>query len=849
MEKFTNRIDLRSEFFKEDRLQIQMGAVKQQWPIMLVKELVDNSLDACDEADPRIAPEITVSVEYDRFLVSDNGPGLPTETIESSLDYSVSVSSNSAFVTPSRGQLGNALKLVWAASYVATGEGLVTVVSRGQQHTIAIKADPLTKVPRIEQLDIVEWPGHTGTTIAIEWRGVIHLFRHGDRWSSSHGLLKGLMQGFAIANPHAVFHLNLPHGDRQTFAMQQQPEREPLPPNAASSPQWYSAAAWEELVRAHLTNPAKCSITVRDFIDQFDGLKGKTVQKDIAADCGLSKQPLSVLFDGETFTPQMQQLRRVCCDRLTRDFSPDRLGLFGRSYLLAAVGMFGKARKYQIRKGTAEHNGAKLPYVVEAAWATRAEGEIRFLSVTLNASPLFDMPSYGLVQALAEAEFDYRDPVALVLSIRCPSFDWKDKGKQSADLPVEIEQAIAALIADLLKDWKKAKKARGHRSPLANLDKVKDSDKDDELKANVFAVMEEAYLKVSNGGELPANARQLFYAVRPLIQQYTDKELRSDYFTTKLLPQFLEKYPDLTEGWSVHYDARGKFIEPHSSAPVQLGTQGVRSYLGRWQAARVETPKRLSLGLNVMTNGPDARYSAALFVEKEGFNDLFERTGIAKEFDIAILSAKGQPTTAARELVDHLSGYGIPTYCLHDFDVSGMSILNTLSTDTDRYRYRNKPIVIDLGLRLEEAIAEGLESERVSWSAKSDPAETLRAHGCTEEEVSFLCQRYSSDGRWHGERIELNAFAPAHFIDWIRRKLRSVGLGKVVPKPELLAETYRVAVANHEMETKLEAIRKSIKVSAIEVPDNLEEMVRKQLDGSLDAWEDVVRKIATKKAA
>jgi DNA topoisomerase VI subunit B len=73
------------EFFSEKELQMQIGHHQRLWPLALVKELIDNSLDACESAD--IAPELTITVEPDSVSVEDNGPGLPASTIERSLDY------------------------------------------------------------------------------------------------------------------------------------------------------------------------------------------------------------------------------------------------------------------------------------------------------------------------------------------------------------------------------------------------------------------------------------------------------------------------------------------------------------------------------------------------------------------------------------------------------------------------------------------------------------------------------------------------------------------------------------------------------------------------------------------
>jgi DNA topoisomerase VI subunit B len=65
------------------------------------KELVDNAIDACEEA--RIALVVSVKVDGTGISVEDNGPGIPAETIKNVLDFSVRVSSREAYVSPTRG--------------------------------------------------------------------------------------------------------------------------------------------------------------------------------------------------------------------------------------------------------------------------------------------------------------------------------------------------------------------------------------------------------------------------------------------------------------------------------------------------------------------------------------------------------------------------------------------------------------------------------------------------------------------------------------------------------------------------------------------------------------------------
>jgi hypothetical protein len=63
------------DFFSEKELVAQIGHSKADWPLVAIKELLDNALDACEEAG--IAPEITVTVAENSLSVQDNGPGLP----------------------------------------------------------------------------------------------------------------------------------------------------------------------------------------------------------------------------------------------------------------------------------------------------------------------------------------------------------------------------------------------------------------------------------------------------------------------------------------------------------------------------------------------------------------------------------------------------------------------------------------------------------------------------------------------------------------------------------------------------------------------------------------------------
>jgi hypothetical protein len=295
----------------------------------------------------------------------------------------------------------------------------------------------------------------------------------------------------------------------------------------------------------------------------------------------------------------------------------------------------------------------------------------------------------------------------------------------------------------------------------------------------------------------------------------------------------MEANPELTAGWDVVFDARGHLAEPHTRQRIDLGTISVRRYVATWSSTCPEEVPRLRIAHTCPTVGPDCRYRFALFVEKEGFNPLLVSVGIAERFDIAIMSTKGMSVTAARQLVEHLSARGVTILVLHEFDKTGFSILHTLRTDTRRYQFRETPRVVDLGLRLEDVRAMGLQAEEVFYrKCRSDPRIRLRECGATEAECDFLVHRKTPGLPWEGERVELNAMTAAQFIDFLESKLRGAGVTKVVPNARTLATAFRRATATALVERGLDEIVAGAQAAAqtAKVPKDLTQQVKAILE-------------------
>jgi hypothetical protein len=123
------------EFCSLKELTLQTGHPVEEWPLAIAKELLDNSLDACEGAG--IAPTIAVTVQTSgcpSISVRDEGPGISPDTITAMLDFTARASSNEAYASPTRGAQGNALKTLIAMAFAldgAEGENIIEARESG----------------------------------------------------------------------------------------------------------------------------------------------------------------------------------------------------------------------------------------------------------------------------------------------------------------------------------------------------------------------------------------------------------------------------------------------------------------------------------------------------------------------------------------------------------------------------------------------------------------------------------------------------------------------------------------------------------------------------------------------
>jgi hypothetical protein len=142
-----------------------------------------------------------------------------------------------------------------------------------------------------------------------------------------------------------------------------------------------------------------------------------------------------------------------------------------------------------------------------------------------------------------------------------------------------------------------------------------------------YKILPAAATHVSGNGRLPYGARRLYYRVRELIKRYTAAKLTYKYFRDNILQAYQREKGKLR---GLYYDPRGRLHEPHGGREVDMGTREVEAY---------QFPPHL--------------FNKLLYVEKKGQFPLLKEARLMERFDMAIMTAEGFATEAARTLLEH----------------------------------------------------------------------------------------------------------------------------------------------------------------------------------------------------
>jgi DNA topoisomerase-6 subunit B len=206
-----------SEFFAKNRHLLGFDNPSKAL-LTTVKEGVDNSLDACEEAG--VLPDVRVEIRQlaeTRFQVAieDNGPGVVRAQVPR-IFASLLYGSKFHRLRQSRGQQGIGISAAGMYGLLTTGKPIViTTRTQGARdaHHLELVIDTKRNEPKIKKDAVVAWDRPHGTRVEIELEGAYRGGQHS---------VDAYIRQISLANPHAQITYVPPkaeeHGAEHVFA-------------------------------------------------------------------------------------------------------------------------------------------------------------------------------------------------------------------------------------------------------------------------------------------------------------------------------------------------------------------------------------------------------------------------------------------------------------------------------------------------------------------------------------------------------------------------------------------------------------------------------------------------------
>ncbi len=202
-----------AEFFTKNRHLLGFDNPRKAL-LTTIKEGVDNSLDACEEAGvlPDIKVVIMPSKEEDRFRVTieDNGPGILKKQIPK-IFAKLLYGSKFHRLKMSRGQQGIGISAAGMYGQLTTGKPIsITSKTSGNRpaHHYELEIDTKRNEPRIIVDETVDWPVQQGTKVDIELEA---------KFQKGRQSVEEYLEQTAIANPHVSLQFVTPNGETKKY--------------------------------------------------------------------------------------------------------------------------------------------------------------------------------------------------------------------------------------------------------------------------------------------------------------------------------------------------------------------------------------------------------------------------------------------------------------------------------------------------------------------------------------------------------------------------------------------------------------------------------------------------------
>ena len=441
------------EYLTIDGLKKMTGVGDGDFDIYVLKELIDNSMDACESkgVPPTIKINIKTSSDYLTITVSDKGPGMSAEMLDEIANFERFGGTKHFVKKPTRGAQGNALMTILGINQLLVAEkGIdnipVEFIARNERRRVSLKVDNILEKVHIQNKKSPA-RGDWGTTVKITLPNVHNTWGGQIRYDE-------IIEEFALWNPHVKIEYIF-NETRSYFPRTSKTANRYLQEGFGSI-HWYTLDDFEGLLHANIRylEERKKRESIVNFTKHFKGCSSNRKEStNIFLSDGLPKYINSV--QDQTNSEKLFHYIKS----MTKPPKSSVLGEIGKDHFYNIINRYKIVRdkvdgdkfkdKFQYKKIKGVWGDTDIPFVLELAIGATEKLEGRKIVFGINNTITYCSPfeqdlfyptnvnerdkPFGKVVGVAELlryyEIHRDDPVMIAIHLICPNIRYKDYGK------------------------------------------------------------------------------------------------------------------------------------------------------------------------------------------------------------------------------------------------------------------------------------------------------------------------------------------------------------------------------------------------------------------------------------
>lgn len=709
-----------ADYFVASELAKRTGISESYWGNVILKELIDNALDAIEPLNEK---DVYITYDGTSLKIMDKGNGISIETVKKIYNFNNYVSKNRHFITASRGKQGNGLKTVISICYVKNWK-LLWHTSDGVILEGIINADMARK--GVIDVDFIETGKTSNKGIEIVGFEMYRIY------------FESYLDSYSECNKDVTFHLNL-YGSNFVYEAQDEP--------TDKSKNMLISFYDYETYKNFICDTQDVNKTYKQFLQEFFGTRIKNLSQ-------IKGKIKDIDFDSVEFQSDFIKLRNSHQSKKHTVLKKHTMGL---DYVIDSNMIVGDAGgitdvndrtipciiEFSVHKEKFKNDCGKYSYVQISGYVNNTITYKDGRSFVFEANNYKIGNRYKYATNFNELLDDYNN-FSFAFHLISPYLKLTDNGKTEID--------ITDVLPELLEKLNKA------------ISKENRTFSSENKKPNNRAVMREyvtaAFNLASNSGRYAITARQIWYKLREIAPIIESKNTYSD-FTQNILTEWLDEHPEYED--KVNFSDRGNFYV--NGMQIGLGTANVRNFVNELGTASNTFNCHGGVTNSMYIEDQfdlEYKYDKVLYIEKTGFDAIFKSEKVGEKHNMMIVSGQGFSTRAAKTLLYEVHKRGLKLFCLHDLDISGVFIFNSFSNVNEKFKH--KIPIIDLGVTFEDVERYGIQPELVD--IKKEDTEKLKSLPIEYRRFFIAKDMY--------RRVELNAFTTEQMLEILDRKLSGI---------------------------------------------------------------------------